>query len=105
MKSKSKKGRPVLFKRKYLCIPYALFLVLFVIAPILIIVYYAFTDKNGNLSADALLSFFTNWSKVNTLIVSVFIALQTTIICLIIGYPLAFFLANKKFNKKFRRLS
>lgn len=99
MKSKTKRPGLVLFKRKYLCIPYALFLALFVIAPILIIVYYAFTDKNGNLSADALLSFFTNWSKINTLIVSVFIALQTTIICLIIGYPLAFFLANKKFNK------
>lgn len=100
MKSKTNK-RPslMLFKRKYLCIPYALFLVLFVIVPILIIVFYAFTDSKGNFSIDSLVSFFTNWSKINTLIVSVFIALQTTIICLLIGYPLAFFLANKKINK------
>ena len=97
MKSKTK--RLAIFKRKYLCIPYAVFLVLFIIVPILIIVGYAFTDANGAFSFDSLVSFFTNWSKINTLIVSVFIALQTTIICLLIGYPLAYFLANKKFNK------
>lgn len=88
-----------MFQRKYLCIPYGLFLVLFIIIPILIIVYYAFTDSNGYPSIDALVDFFTTWSKINVLIVSVFIALQTTLICLIIGYPLAYFLANKQFNK------
>ena len=96
---KLKNNKIAMFKRKYLCIPYAVFLVLFVIAPILIIVGYAFTDVNGQFSLDSLISFFTNWSKINTLIVSVFIALQTTIICLLIGYPLSYFLANKKFNK------
>lgn len=88
-----------LFKRKYLCIPYGLFMILFVIIPIAIILYYAFTNEQGYFSLDSLVSFFTNSSKTNTLIVSVFIALQTTIICLLIGYPLAYFLANKKFNK------
>ena len=33
--------------RKQLCIPYALFLAVFVLLPILIIVYYAFTDSKG----------------------------------------------------------
>ncbi len=95
----AKKFRFPMFQRKYLCIPYGLFLVLFIIIPILIIVYYAFTDSNGYPSIDALVDFFTTWSKINVLIVSVFIALQTTLICLIIGYPLAYFLANKQFNK------
>lgn len=99
MKSKTKNKHYAIFKRKYLCIPYAVFLVLFIIIPILIIVGYAFTDSNGVFSFDSLISFFTNWSKINTLIVSVFIALQTTLICLLIGYPLAYFLANKKFNR------
>ena len=49
MPSISKKGgasvkRFFTFKRKYLTIPYFLFLVLFVLIPILIIVFYAFTD-------------------------------------------------------------
>ena len=47
---KSNKGsRFQLFKRKNLCIPYGIFLVLFIIVPILIIVFYAFTDDNGRI--------------------------------------------------------
>ena len=35
------------FRRKYLSIPYLLFLICFVIVPIVFIVYYAFTNKGG----------------------------------------------------------
>ncbi len=95
-------------QRKYLCIPYVVFLILFVIVPIAIIVVYAFTKETTNpatgvktltLSVDAAVSFFTTWSKLNVLFVSLFIALLTTVICLLIGYPLAYFLADKKVNK------
>lgn len=86
-------------QRKYLAIPYAIFLILFVIAPILLIFYYAFTDVNGMPSFNAAIDFFTSTTKLNVLLVSFFVALQTTLICLLIGYPLAYFLANKKYNK------
>ena len=95
-------------QRKYLCIPYVIFLLLFIIAPILIIVFYSFTyevyDAATNtthltLSGQAFLNFFTDWSKINVLLVSLFIALITTILCLLIGFPLAYFLADKKVNK------
>ena len=79
-------------------IPYAVFLILFIIVPILIIVYYAFTD-DGQFSISAAQSFFTSWAKLKVLLISLFVALQTTLICLIIGYPLAYFLASKKYNK------
>ena len=98
MKS-NRSARFQLFKRKHLCIPYGVFLVLFIVIPILIIVYYAFTDDNGMISLDSFVGFFTNWSKINVLITSVFVALQTTLLCLLIGYPLAYFLADKKVNK------
>lgn len=88
-----------MLQRKYLAIPYVLFLILFVFAPILIIIFYAFTNENMVFSFDALVSFFTTPTKLNVLLVSLFVALQTTIICLLIGYPLAFFLADKKVNK------
>jgi spermidine/putrescine transport system permease protein len=94
-----KKQHYFTFKRKYLCIPYGVFLVLFIIIPILLIVYYAFTDASGNFTFDALVGFFTSWTKFNVLLVSIFVALQTTLICLLIGYPLAYFLADKKINK------
>ena len=89
------------FQRKYLCIPYALFLVLFVIVPIFFIVYYAFTDGNGNFSFDSLVEFFTTTNKINVLIESLLFSTINTIICLIFGYPVAYILANKKYNTNY----
>ena len=93
------------FKRKYLTIPYFVFLVLFVIIPILIIVFYAFTDTtdDGSLtfSFTALVSFFTSPTKINVLVVSLFFGVMNTLICLLIGYPLAYLLADKKVNKNY----
>ncbi len=97
--NKSKRPSLFTFKRKQLCIPYVVFLVLFIIIPILLIVYYAFTDSNGYFTFDSLVGFFSSWTKINVLFVSFYIALLTTIICLLIGYPLAYFLADKKVNK------
>lgn len=86
------------FKRKYLAIPYAVFLVLFVIIPILLIVYYAFSNAGGEISFDSLIRFFSSTTKLNVLLVSFFIGVLNTILCLIIGYPLAYFLARKQYN-------
>ena len=107
MKS-NKAKRFFTLQRKYLCIPYVVFLLLFIIAPILIIVFYAFTYEvvdpatgvaHLKLSGQAFLNFFTDMSKINVLVVSLFIALVTTVLCLLIGFPLAYFLADKKVNK------
>ncbi|MDY0100775.1 MAG: ABC transporter permease [Bacilli bacterium] len=87
------------FKRKQLVIPYALFLFLFVIIPIALIFYYAFSDINGHLSFAALVNFFTSTTKLKVLLVSFFVGLLNTALCLIIGFPLAYFLARKKYNK------
>ena len=38
------------FSRNQLCIPYGLFLAVFVVIPLLLIVFYAFTDKGGGFS-------------------------------------------------------
>ncbi len=87
------------FKRKYLAIPYAIFLSLFVIIPIGLIIFYAFTDASGHLSFDAAKNFFSNKGNWDVLLVSLFIALEATALCLLIGFPIAYFLANKKYNK------
>ena len=88
------------FQRKYLCIPYFLFLILFIILPILFIIYYAFTDGNGNFTWDALIDFFTNTNKLNVLLMSLMFSMLNTIVCLLIGYPIAYILASKKIFKK-----
>lgn len=91
-----KKGKNFFhLKRKYLCIPYGVFLAIFVIIPILLIVWYAFTNEAGMPSFEAAISFFTTPSKWSVLLVSLFLGIQTTLICLLLGYPAAMFLANK----------
>ncbi len=85
-------------KRKYLSFPYALFLAIFIVIPILMIVWYAFTNEAGYPSLDAAISFFTTQSKWSVLLVSLFLGIQTTLICLLLGYPAAYVLANKKLN-------
>ena len=86
------------FSRKQLCIPYSVFLVLFVFIPMLLILVYAFTQEaaDGSLyfSLDNFLNFFTNSSKLQTLGVSVTVSFITTFFCLIIAYPVAYILAR-----------
>ena len=45
--------------RGSLCIPYFVFMALFVVAPLAIIVYYAFTDQNGLISLESWKTVFT----------------------------------------------
>ena len=89
--------KKIRFSRKQLVIPYALFLILFVILPLLLIVYYAFTIDN-HFSFVNFGKFFTDATKINTLLISLVIGALNTIICLLIGYPIAYLLANKKYN-------
>ena len=89
------------FQRKYLCIPYWLFLILFVIVPIFFIVFYAFTDGNGRFTWDAFVEFFTTNNKLNVLVQSLLFSTLNTILCLLIGYPISYLLANKKYNTKY----
>ncbi len=89
------------FKRKYLSIPYALFCLFFVILPLLLIVYYAFTDKNGSFSFENISDFFSGGGNIGVLWTSILIGAGNTLICLLIGYPIAMLLANSKFNKSY----
>lgn len=82
------------FSRKQLCIPYTLFLICFVVLPLAVIVYYAFTDGSGRFTLDNLLNFFTNGNTIGTLCYSAVIAVVVTAVCLLIAYPVAYVLAR-----------
>ena len=88
------------FQRKYLALPYILFFVFFVITPIVLILYYAFTDKaTGQISLNNFVKFFSDSTNVNVLVISLVYGLINTALCLLIGYPIAYFLADRKINK------
>jgi spermidine/putrescine transport system permease protein len=88
--------------RKALTIPYAAFLVFFVIFPILLIFFYAFTDKQGNFTLQNFQDVFAGDASNATFKVigtSLGVAALTTVICIILAYPIAYILANSKYNK------
>ena len=98
------------FSRKLLAIPYGLFLAVFVIIPLLIIFYYAFTDDAGKFSWDYIRVFFNEDGKgfwgfftsynFKTIVRSLFISIMSTLICLLIAYPVAYIIAKCKLKNK-----
>ena len=89
-----------IFARKYLGIPYAVFLLLFVVAPLIVLFYYAFTNSTGHFSAANLIGFFTDSNTIGTLFYSLMLALAVTVVCLVIAYPIAYVLAKSGFKAK-----
>lgn len=87
------------FTRKQLAIPYIIFLVLFVVLPLLVVIYFGFTDENGQPSVHNLLMFFGNTKALGTLVYSLWIAVLTTGICLLIAYPTAYILAKTEMSR------
>ena len=81
------------FSRKSLGIPYAVFLVIFVAAPLLVLFFYAFTNGQGQITIQNFTHFFTDPNTLGTLYYSFFVALVTTLVCLLLAYPVAYFLA------------
>lgn len=86
-------------RRAHLGIPYAVFMILFVLLPLFFILFYAFTNSDGQFSFDPALGFFSSSAKWRVLFVSFIFGLLNTALCILIAYPLALFLANKKYNK------
>lgn len=82
------------FSRKHLAIPYVIFLLLFVVLPLLVVIFYGFTDSEGNISLGNFFAFFGSSKTIGTLIYSIVIALFTTVICLLIAYPVAYILSR-----------
>ena len=96
------------FSRKWLAVPYALFLLVFVIFPLFIIFYYAFTNEQGKFTFEHLINFFSGSgkdsffesSKFKTIVQSLLISLTSTVVCLLIAYPVAYIIANCKLKNK-----
>ena len=86
-------------KKSTWAVPYFVFLVLFVVLPLLLIAVYAFTDNHGSFTLSNINDFFTEPKIVNSFLVSLEVALENTLICILIGYPAAYILADRKLNR------
>ena len=90
--------------------PYSAWSLLFVIVPLIFVAYYAFTDDNFRFTTENITRFFTatsavegdngTVSEVKTYVVifmrSLKLAAISTVICLVMGYPLAYIMSRAK---------
>ncbi len=73
--------------------PHVMWAILFIIAPLLFVVYYAFTDKDGNFTFDNIAEL-AQASYLEIFLRSLCFAFLATVICLIIAYPIAYFMTK-----------
>ncbi|MBR3808708.1 MAG: ABC transporter permease [Clostridia bacterium] len=77
--------------------PYILWAVLFIIVPIGMVAYYAFTDATGAFTFDNMLEI---GKYTDTFLLSIWLGLLATVISLVIAYPLAYIIANSGENRQ-----
>ena len=87
------------FKRSYWSLPYFIFMILFVVMPLVMIAVYAFTDASGAFTLDNFKRFFTTSEDIKTFAYSIEVAIITTLLCLLFGYPAAWILSNSSLNR------
>ena len=75
------------------------FMAIFVVLPLLLILVYAFQDGNGHFTLSNITRFFSDSDALGTFAVSIEVAIENTLICILLGYPAAWILANKDLNK------
>ena len=102
------------FSRKHLGIPYALFMAMFVVVPLLLIILYAFTVEKTtgeaeiitndiskfSFSMDNFIKFFSESANIRAIYISFGLAIITTVICLLLAYPVAYILARSKMKSR-----
>ncbi|MBE6801370.1 MAG: ABC transporter permease [Ruminococcaceae bacterium] len=72
--------------------PYIVWAALFIIVPLCMVAYYAFTDNTGAFTIENI----TGLTKyTDTFLLSIWLGLVATVVCLIIAYPLAYIMAQK----------
>ena len=82
-------------RRTMFAYPYVVWMLIFILAPVLMIAYYAFTS-DGTFTLENLTGALTNEMYMQVLLRSIWIALKATVICLVLGYPIAYLLSKMK---------
>lgn len=87
-------------RKNYLAYPYIIWLFIFIFIPLFLVLFYSFTAKDGSmLTLDNYQRFFDP-IYVQVFVKSVKLSLISTIICLFVGYPMAWIISNMKEEKR-----
>ena len=76
-----------------ICTPYTVWSIIFIVVPLIMVAYYAFTDKTGAFTLSNMAEL-PRYAK--TFGISLLYSVEATVVCLILAYPLAYFMSNMK---------
>ncbi|MCI1903019.1 ABC transporter permease [Enterococcus hirae] len=82
--------------RRWMMVPYAMWIMLFVVAPILLILYQSFFDINGAFTLENYRTYFSSGTYLRMTFNSFVYAALITVVTLLISYPTALFLSRTK---------
>lgn len=83
---------------RYLALPYIIWMIGFTVIPLLLIVFYGFTDKSGQFTLENILAMGTK-EHVKALYLAFGLAAVSTLICFLLAFPLALVLRNRGIGK------
>ena len=86
----------IFMKRSNWSFPYFIFLLIFVVLPLVLIFLYAFQDAEGNFTLKNFAKFISSPEAANTFVYSIGVAIVTTLLCILLGYPAAYILSNSE---------
>lgn len=83
------------FAQTFTATPHIVWMLIFIIVPMILVVYYSFTDKNGQFTLDNFKTFFgSDYSTV--FLHSICFAFIATVISLLVAFPLAYFISRTR---------
>ncbi len=86
-------------KRKALSLPFMVCIIAGTVIPMIMVAYYGFTDSSGNFTWDNILAIFEP-VHIRALGLSLGLSLISTVICLVMAFPLALILRNSRLGRK-----
>lgn len=86
-----------MIKKKSLASPYLVWMVAFIAVPLCIVIYFAFTDKNG---AFTLANIMALGQYTTVFVRSILLAVVATAVCLVVAFPLSFMLSRMRTSKQ-----
>ena len=84
--------------KKWLAAPYAVWAAGFIIIPLILILYYAFTGEEGGFTLSNF-AYVATKENIKALGLALWLSLLSTALCLLLAYPLAMILANRNVNQ------
>ena len=80
-------------RSKGIAIPYVVWMAIFVVVPLILVVVYGFTNRSGSFTLEN----FTSMSQYASVFGRSFLlAFVATVVCILLGYPMAYFLARER---------